>query len=725
MKRLSLLLFIGLMGAAHAQNNLTVERIWKFGEFSQKGVAGFSSLADGEHFTKQVEEKGSLLLKKYSFKDFNGAGTEIANLSSITADGAVLQIDEATLNKAGTMLLLQTNTAAIYRYSYSTVYYIYDIAAKKATLLYKTDVPQTLATFSPDGTKVGFVAANNLFVKDIKTNAITQLTFDGKQNSIINGTTDWVYEEEFAITQGFLWSPDSKYIAYLRFDESNVKEFDMAIYGSLYPDEYRFKYPKAGEDNSKVSLHIIPAVGSKSTESAGVNLGNYEYIPRFKWSPVANELIVQTMNRHQNELKYHLVTNPDAPVDKVFYTETSKTYIDIDNNLIVLKDGKSILRSSEKDGYNHLYQLHFDGKQRQITTGNWDVIELYGINEKKGLIYYKSAENGAINQTLYCISLDGKKKTAISATNGTHNAEFSEGFLYFIRSSSTANTVTTYTLCDQSGKELMVLEKNEALQQKLNGMNLAKKEFIKVPGLEDSLNAWIMKPADFNPNKKYPVYFTVYCGPGHNTVTNAFGGHDYMYHQLLTQKGYIVMSVDPRGTMYRGEAFKKMTYLQLGKLEVEDIIAVGKYMQKQSYVDANRIGIQGWSYGGFMTALAMTKGADVFKMGISVAPVTNWRNYDNIYTERFMRTPSENASGYDDNSPVNHVSKLKGKLLLVHGSADDNVHFQNSMEFITAMVNANKQFDLFVYPNKNHGIYGGNTRNHLFTMMLNYTLENL
>jgi len=469
-------------------------------------------------------------------------------------------------------------------------------------------------------------------------------------------------------------------------------------------------------------MHIIAIDGD---EAMKVSLGEYEYIPRFQWSPVANELVVLTMNRHQNELKYQLVTNPAAPTAKVFYSEKSSTYIDIDNNLLVLKDGKSILRTSEKDGYNHLYQLGFDGSLRQITKGNWDVIELYGINEKKGIIYYVSAENGAINQTIYSITLDGKKKNPLSATSGTHTAEFSEGFLYFIKNSSTANTVNTYVLCNHTGKELITLEANADLQARLIGMKLAQKEFIQVPGVDGMLNAWIMKPTNFDPSKKYPVYFTVYCGPGHNTVTNAFGGSDYMYHQLLTQKGYIVMSVDPRGTMYRGEAFKKSTYLQLGKLETEDVIAVGKHMQTLPYVDANRIGIQGWSYGGFMTALALTKGADVFKMGISVAPVTNWRYYDNIYTERFMQTPNENAAGYDDNSPVNHVSKLKGKLLLVHGSGDDNVHVQNSMEFVTALVKANKQFDLFIYPNKNHGIYGGNTRNHLFTMMLNYTLENL
>jgi len=722
MKFTFLLIALVFFGTVTAQNELTVERIWASGEFYGKGIDGFTSLADGQHFTKIVSEEEGFLLKKYSFKDFKGAGTTLVNISEIAYEGKLLELDDAQLNEDGTKLLLLSGTKQIYRHSFSTVYYIYDIASKKTTLLHRTDEPQTLATFSPDGKKIGFVAANNLFVRDLASGKVTQLTTDGKLNSIINGTTDWVYEEEFAITEGFSWSPDSKYLAYMRFDESNVKEFNMAIYGGLYPNDYQFKYPKAGEDNSKVTMNIIPAEGGKSVP---VNLGSYEYIPRFQWSPVTNELIVLTMNRHQNELKYHLVSNPAAPSDKIVYQENNTTYIDIDNNLIVLADGKSLLRTSEKDGYNHLYQLNFDGTQRQITKGNWDLIELYGINEKKGIIYYASAENGAINKTIWSVTLDGKTKKLLSKSEGTHNAEFSEGFSYFIRSSSTANTVQTYTLCDATGKEITVLEANADLQKKLDGMNLAKKEFIQIPGVEGNLNGWIMKPANFDANKKYPVYFNVYCGPGANTVSNEFEGVNYMYHQLLTQKGYIVVSVDPRGTMYRGEAFKKSTYLQLGKLETEDVIAAGKYMQTLPYVDPARIGIQGWSYGGFMTALAMTKGADVFKMGISVAPVTNWRYYDNIYTERFMQTPQENASGYDDNSPVNHAAKLKGKLLLIHGSADDNVHFQNSMEFVTALVAANRQFDLFVYPNKNHGIYGGNTRNHLFTMMLNYTMNNL
>lgn len=723
MKKALLLLVLGITRLTIAQNDLTVERIWKSGEFYANRIEGFTSLEDGEHFTKIVSDDKGTYLKKYAFKDFQGKGQVLVDFSEIRYNGATLNSDDAHLSPQGKLLIVQSETEAIYRHSYATQYYLYDIATKKTVKIHPGTEKQTLATLSPDETQIGYVAANDLYIYDIASGKTIRLTRDGKQNAIINGTTDWVYEEEFAITQGFCWSPDSKYIAYMRFDESAVKQFTMAMYGTLYPEQYTFKYPKAGEDNSHVTVHIASADGTFTRQA---DLGEYEYVPRFQWSPVRNELVVLTMNRHQSELKYHLVTNPSAPVSTVFYQENSSTYIDIDNNLQLLSDGKSLLRTSEKDGWNHVYKLSFDGKQQQITSGNWDVVEFCGVDEKKAIIYYISAENGAINKTIYAIGLDGKHKKALSPLSGTHSAEFSVGCKYFVRTSSSANTVPTYTLCDATGKELVVLESNAQLQQKLDGMKLTKREFTQVPGADGTmLNAWIMKPVNFDPAKKYPVYFNVYCGPGSNTVSNDWDGSDYMYHQLLTQKGYIVISVDPRGTMYRGEAFKKSTYLQLGKLETEDLIAVAKYMQNQSYVDPTRIGIQGWSFGGFMTALALTKGADVFKMGISVAPVTNWRYYDNIYTERFMRTPAENASGYDDNSPVNHVSKFKGKLLLVHGSGDDNVHYQNSMEFITAMVKANKQFDLFIYPNKNHGIYGGNTRNHLFTMMLNYTLENL
>jgi dipeptidyl-peptidase 4 len=713
--------FICIVSLSHAQN-LTVESIWKSGEFAAKRIDGFSALSDGESFTKIVEEGGKSLLKKYQFTDYQGAGTTLVNLSDIQFEGKKLEFDDVTLSKSGKWLLIQSNTKAIYRHSYSTSYYVYAVQSKEIHKLHKAvQEQQTLGTFSPDETKLGFVAGNNLFVYDLINNTEKQITFDGKINSIINGTTDWVYEEEFAITQGFEWSPDSKYLAFMRFDETHVKQFQMAIYGNLYPDEYTFKYPKAGEANSKVTFHLA---NTETASIKGVSLGDFEYLPRFQWSPIKNEVFVSTLNRHQSTVKYHLISNPELPTDRVFYEESSDTYLDADN-VILLKDGKSLLRTSEKDGYNHIYQLTFDGKLSQVTKGNWDVIELYGIDEKKGSVFYTSSENGAIHKTIYSIQLKGTGKKLLSEATGYHDAQYAPGFNYFIQTSSSANTVPTYSLCNRTGKVIQVLESNADLQKKFEASNFSNKEFMQVDGAAGKLNAWMIKPANFDPNKKYPVYFNVYCGPGSNMVTNDFDGANYLYHQLLAQKGYIVFCVDTRGTQFQGAEFKKSTYLQLGKLETEDLIAVAKNLQKESFVDPARIGIMGWSYGGFMTSLALTKGADVFKMGISVAPVTNWRNYDNIYTERYMRTPQENPAGYDDNSPVNHSEKLKGKLLLIHGSADDNVHYQNTMEFITALVKANKQFDLFIYPNKNHGIYGGNTRNHLFTMMLDFTLKNL
>ncbi len=702
---------------------LSVERIWKSAEFAAKGVQGFTSLNDGEHFTRIVRNQdGTNSLMRFSFNDFKGKGEELINLSTISYNGEKLAIDDATLSKSGTYLLLSTNLESIYRYSYKTTYFVYNINTKKTVQLFTSEIPQTLATFSPDETQIAFVAGNNLYNYELSTAQTIQLTNDGKQNAVINGTTDWVYEEEFAITQGFSWSPDSKHIAFLKFDESAVKEFSMAMYGELYPENYTFKYPKAGEDNSKVSLFITP---SMTANAQLVKLGNYEYIPRFQWSTVKNELVAISLNRHQSDINYHLITNPSQPIAQVIYNEKSTTYLESEF-LLFMPDGKSLLHNSDKDGYNHIYQLSFDGKQKQITKGEWEIIDVYGFNEKLKTIYYSSSENGATNKVLYGISFDGKNKKAISSLSGYNNAEFSVGCNYFVRSTSTANQPATYTLCDKTGKELTILENNATLSEKLATLHLPQKEFMQVKGADGTLlNAWMIKPANFDPAKKYPVYFTIYCGPGSNTVLNKWDGANYLYHQLLAEKGYIVFSVDPRGTMYRGAAIKKATYLQLGKLETEDLIAVAQQLQKESYVDANRIGIQGWSYGGFMTSLAMTKGAGVFKAGIAVAPVTNWRNYDNIYTERFMQTPAENAKGYDDNSPVNHANKLKGPFLLIHGSADDNVHYQNTMEFINALVAANKQFDLFIYPNKNHGIYGGNTRNHLFTMLLDFTLKNL
>lgn len=702
---------------------LTVEKIWKSAEFKREFVDGFNSMKDGEHFTKITEKDQNFYITKHTFKDYNGIGEIILNLADLKIDGKFIQIDEYEFNEDETKLLFKTETTSIYRHSYAAIYYLYDLKTKQLQALDNIHFPQTLAEYSPDGQKVSFIHKNNIYVKDIASGKVKQLTKDGKNNKIINGTTDWVYEEEFAITKAYCWSPDSKNIAFLRFNEKNVKEFNLTYYNDLYPELDKYKYPKAGQDNSKVTANIVSVKNGKITP---LKLGEYEYIPRLKWSSKENNLIIQTLNRHQNNLKYYLVKLDGKKItSSVFFEEKSETYIDIDDNLMILAEGKSIIRTSENDGYNHIYKLNFDGSVNQITKGSWDVNEFLGINELTNTLFYTSSEKGSIYKGIYKIDISGNNKAAISLETGTNDAEFSVGMKYFIKTYTTANSPEEISLCDANGTVLKVLEDNKLLKDKLQTYKLSPKEFFTIKGAEMDLNAWMIKPANFDPLKKYPVYMHFYGGPGHNVVTDSYAGGDYLYHQLLAQKGYIVISVDPRGTMYRGAKFKKSTYLQLGKLEVEDVIAAAKGIGKLGYVDASRIGVQGWSFGGYLTSLAMTKGADYFKMGIAVAPVTNWKYYDNIYTERFMRTPEENPKGYEDNSPINFVSNIKGKYFIIHGSADDNVHYQNTMEMVNALVKANKQFDMFIYPNRNHGIYGGNTRNHLYSMLLDYTLKNL
>ncbi|MDG2153268.1 MAG: S9 family peptidase, partial [Crocinitomicaceae bacterium] len=628
-------------------------------------------------------------------------------------------------NSDESKILFLTNKMSIYRYSYTAVYYLYDRETKKLEALDDLHQPQTLAEYSPDGNFVSYIHKNNIYVKELSNGKIRQLTQDGKRNKVINGTSDWVYEEEFAITKAYDWSPDSRYIGFLKFNEKNVKQFRMTFYDDLYPDSYKFKYPKAGEDNSVVSIHLIDL--KKKCKIKQIDIGEYEYIPRIEWSEKSNKLILQSMNRHQNSLKYHLVDCTEDKVKaKIIFQEKSETYIDVDDNLIFLNDGESLLRTSEMNGFKHIYKLDFSGEHKQVTNGEWDVIDFLGLDHESNAIYYSSCEPHSTQKSIYSINVDGSNKKEISQESGYNDAGFLKGMKYYIHTYSNANTPPTTSLRSTDGSLVTVLQDNSRLKNKLKEYPKMNQKIISSIDLGyTKLNTSMILPQDFDSTKKYPVYFNVYGGPGHNEVVDSYDAGDYMYHQLLAQEGYIVFTIDPRGTMYRGAEFKKSTYLELGKLEIEDIINAAIKLKEYSWVDSDRIGIMGWSYGGFMASLAITKGADVFKTAIAVAPVTNWRYYDNIYTERFMRTPQENASGYDENSPINHVDKMKGNYLLIHGSADDNVHYQNTMEMINAMVEADKQFDLFIYPNKNHGIYGGNTRNHLFNMMLNYLKENL
>lgn len=716
----SILLVFTLVYSFVFSQDLTVERIWKNYEFSPKRIGGFKSMNDGEHYTNMKEGNS---IYKFSLNDVNDKGAVILDGSKLLVDGKKLSFDDYEFNSDETKILLLTNVESIYRRSFQAVYYLYDLATQKLTPLDSEHTPQTLAEYSPDGTKVSFIHGNDLFVKTISNGKVEKITQDGKRNKVINGTTDWVYEEEFSITKAYGWSPDSKYIAYLRFDEKAVPEYSMDTYGGLYPEAYTFKYPKAGEVNSVVTAHCVSLESKKVQQIA---LGSYEYIPRLNWSAASNQLIIQTMNRHQSELNYWLVDVVKGKVSsKIFFTEKSTTYIDIDDNLLILKDGKSILRTSEESGYRHIYQLNFDGSVKQITKGPWDVIDFLGFDETSKQIYFSSAEKGAIHKSIYSVETSGANKRDLTPKIGYNEAEFLNGMHYFIHTYSNANQAPVYNLCKSDGSVVRELESNQAFMDKIKKERLSTKQFIEVNANGVKLNASVILPVGFDPAKKYPMYVNVYGGPGHNEVLDAWDGNDYFFHQLLAQKGYIVFQVDPRGTMYQGAEFKKSTYLQLGKLEIEDVMNAVKEYSKNTFVDASRVGIMGWSYGGFMASLGITKGADVFKMAIAVAPVTNWRYYDNIYTERFMRTPQENADGYDRNSPINYVDNVKGKYLLIHGSADDNVHFQNTMDMTSAMVKANKQFDLFVYPNKNHGIYGGNTRNHLFQLMLTFIEANL
>ncbi|MEC8830773.1 MAG: DPP IV N-terminal domain-containing protein, partial [Bacteroidota bacterium] len=512
-------------------------------------------------------------------------------------------------------------------------------------------------------------------------------------------------------------------IAFLRFDETEVPHFSMDFYGTgLYPYQYEFKYPKAGEKNSIVTLHMFDVASGAISD---VNLNDPYYIPRIKWMHNPNDLSVQTLNRHQDNLKLYAVNAADNSTT-VLLEETDEAYVDIDDDLTFLDDD-SFIWSSEADGYNHLYLYGRNGKlKNQITEGPWEVTRYYGYDQKHDRIFYQSVENGSINRGVYSVSTKGKRKKALSVEEGTNSAAFSTDFTYYINTYSSATTPYRFTLHEASnGKLVKEIKDNSALLNKLDGYEIAPKEFSTINVTGYDLNMYMIKPVDFDPNKKYPLFMFQYSGPGSQQVSNSWIGSNDYWHQLLASEGYIVACVDGRGTGLKGRDFKKLTQKELGKYEVEDQIAAAQQLSELSYIDENRTGIWGWSYGGFMSTNCLLKGNDTFEMAIAVAPVTSWRFYDTIYTERYMQTPQENPTGYDDNSPFNYPELLKGKYLLVHGSGDDNVHVQNTMRMIEALVQANKQFDWAIYPDKNHGIYGGNTRLHLYTKMTNFVKENL
>jgi len=698
---------------------ITLEDLWKKGTFRTQRLNSFHSMNKGDFYVV-VNNRGAQL-DKYSYETLEKVETivDANNLNGINS------LYDYTFSDDENKLIIGTESEQIYRHSSRGIYYVYDIATKKLEQVSENKIQEP--TFSPDENKIAFMYENNLFYKDLTTKITKQITFDGEKNKIINGITDWVYEEEFAFVRAFEWNGNSDKLAFIRFDETNVPEFSMDLYGSdLYQTQQVFKYPKAGEKNAEVNLHLY---NLQSQNSQQIKLGEKQqyYIPRMEWTNEANTLCVTTLNRHQDNLNL-LFVDGNTLKSTLILNEKDDAYVDITDNLTFLNDN-SFIWTSEKDGFNHIYHYTSTGKLiNQVTKGNWEITNYYGYDDKTTSIYFQSTEDGSINRTISTVDLDGNNQKKLSDKIGNNSASFSNSFNYYINTFSSAETPTIYTLNEsKTGKQLKEIKNNNDISSLLAEYNLGKKEFSTIKlSSETSGNMWMIKPADFDPNKKYPLFMYQYSGPGSQQVANRWNNtNDYWYY-MLAQQGYIVACVDGRGTGFKGRDFKKVTQKELGKYEIEDQINAAKELAKLDYIDESRIGIWGWSYGGYMSSLAITKGADTFKMAIAVAPVTSWRFYDTIYTERYMQTPQENASGYDENSPINFVDLLKGKYLLIHGSGDDNVHVQNTTRMINALVEANKQFDLFIYPDRTHGIYRGkNTRLHLYKKMTTFIELNL
>lgn len=706
-----------------AQDRLvTVQDVWK-GTFYARSTGGLRSMNDGIHFTVLNGREGSI--DKYSYASGEKVATVVSRDEIKEKTGEEISFDSYQFNASEDQILLGTKTESIYRHSSRSFYYVYDL--KKGSLArIEAEGKQQLADMSPTENKVAYVFENRMHIQDLD-DASNNASFGmGKEDELIAGAVDWVYEEEFSFHKGFHWSPKGNYIAYYQFDESEVPTFSMDVYGQgLYPNQDVFKYPKAGEVNSNVSIHIYDVKNAKDYTVEFPEA--LEYFPRIKWTTEDDELVITSLNRHQDHLILWEVEVEKGKLElEKLYEEKAPSYLEVHDNLRFLDD-ESFIWTSEQDGFNHLYHFNEDGKKlAQITKGSWEVTDFYGYDASSGYLYYQAAEESPLRRAVYRIKLDGSAKEKLSEKEGWNSAVFSKGFQFFINRYSSAASPTFESLHRSNGDLVRVMNDNQATKDRIASFKVSNKEFMEIPNGEGTdLNAWMIKPVDFDPSKKYPVLMFVYGGPGSQTVQDSYDAFNGFWYQALAAKGYIVVSVDNRGTGARGRDFRTQTYQQLGKYEIADQIAAAKWLATQSYIDGDRMGIWGWSYGGYMSSLGLTKGADVFKMAIAVAPVTNWRFYDNIYTERYMRTPQENAEGYDDNSPINHVEKMQGSYLLVHGSADDNVHVQNTMRMISALVDADKQFDLFIYPDKNHGIYGGNTRMHLYNKMTRFIEENL
>ena len=720
MKLLRLALVLVFPFALVAQTKeITNEEIWNF-EFSSERLEEIHPLTTVSQYTVLEVDRRTRTSKVVSY-DYATANVTEEIVNSATS-ALVPFFTSYSFSKDEKKLLLESETEPIYRRSKRAKYFVYDRTTNKTSLLFGSKIQEP--KFSPDGSKVAFVFERNLYVKDLGVNSIKQITSDGSEH-IINGLSDWVYEEEFGFVRAFDWNADGSALAFMQFDETLVPTYSMDVIGdNLYPFPYTFKYPKAGETNSVVGLYLY-SLADKNVTSILLGDEKPYYIPRIKFSPNKNKLMIQTINRHQNHLQLWSYDIQQRTA-QVILEERENTYVDVHDNLKFLKD-ESFLWTSERDGYNHIYHYKADGTlKKQLTQGNWEVTRFFGVQEKTKEVYYASVEPGSTERAVYSVKLNGSRKRALSPENGTNGVAFSADYKYYIHTFEDSNTPTQYNLrSTETGKIIRPIEDNANLKNKLSNYSLSTKEFSTIDINGNELNIWMIKPKDFDPNKKYPLLMYQYSGPGSQKVANSWNDTNDFWHQSLVQKGYIVACVDGRGTGFKGTAFKKVTYKQLVHFETLDQIEAARKLGQKPFIDAERIGIWGWSYGGHMSTNCILKGNDVFSLAIAVAPVTSWRFYDTIYTERFMRTPQENSEGYDLNSPFNYPELLKGDYLLIHGSGDDNVHLQNTMRMAEALVQANKPFELMIYPDKNHGIYGGNTRLHLYNKMTNFILNKL
>lgn len=724
---LSLFLFLTIGNPLFAQKKLSLADFNQNYTFQEKTVQGLHSSANGLYYTTLEDGKR---IVKYSYKDGKKVET-VFDLDQLE-NATISHFSAYSFSDDETKILLTTEREQIYRHTFSANYYVWNSVTEELAPLSEKGKQQE-ATFSPNGERVAFVRDNNIFIKTLRFGTENQVTNDGQKNAIINGVPDWVYEEEFAFSKAFAWSPDSKFLAYIRFDETAVKEYSMKMFqgkspslkeNASYPGEYTYKYPKAGEQNSLISVFSYDL---KSKTKIEVDLGEETdiYVPRLKWTADANDLAVFRLNRRQNKIDV-LFANPHTGDSRLFFTEKNDRYIGEDflDDFIFLPDNDYFVVNSERDGFSHLYLYDRQGFEvRQLTQGEYDVTDFYGFDSKKKIFYYQAAKKSPMQREVYYVSLDKKKQGTLSPKEGTNKAVFSSGFQYFINEYTSLDTPKTFSLYDNKGSLVRVLEDNKALNEKLSEYTISSKSFFNFKTSEGvNLNGWMIKPVNFDESKQYPVVMTQYSGPNSQQVLDRWSVSWYNY---LAQEGFLVVCVDPRGTGARGQDFRKVTYMQLGKYESDDQVEAARYLTTLPYVDKNNISIWGWSYGGFMTLLSMEKGGDLFKAGVAIAPVTNFKFYDTVYTERFMRTPLENPDGYEDNAPLNHPEGITGRLLLIHGSADDNVHLQNTMEMAEALVQANVQFDMAIYTNRNHGIYGGNTRMHLYQRVTDFLKNQL